>query len=374
MLVKRTSDNSVETFKRKTFDTTNATILKGIAIILMMFHHVFRNVSLFKGYDVSFGPFPEWFVVNLCYSFKICVSLFVFITGYGLYISYKANKQSISKWVIKREIKMLSGFWFIVVLSSIICELANGRTSEIYFNEGIIYGIFKWFISLFGLSNLFGTYQLNGTWWYMSAAVIFIMVIPIFSYYEEKFGPVIALSSIVVVPRVLGISYTGGNSAYAFILILCIGIIFAKYDLLNKWINYTNTTLVQKLIKFLGELCLCIFAFLLYRLVPEKEFYEVRFALIPLIIILFSVEYINYIPLVRQVLYFLGKHSMNIFLVHTFIIAIYYRDFVYSFHYFIVIVSILLGISLAISILVEALKKVVRYDDLINKVITKLVD
>lgn len=54
----------------------------------------------------------------------------------------------------------------------------------------------------------------------------------------------------------------------------------------------------------------------------------------PIIVIAFAASFITMIPGIRQVLLFLGKHSMNIFLIHTFIRHYFWSDFIYSFGHF----------------------------------------
>jgi hypothetical protein len=41
------------------FGKKEALQLKGIAIMLMLFHHLFRSVGLFDGYTISFFPFEK---------------------------------------------------------------------------------------------------------------------------------------------------------------------------------------------------------------------------------------------------------------------------------------------------------------------------
>ena len=48
---------------------------------------------------------------------------------------------------------------------------------------------------------------------------------------------------------------------------------------------------------------------------------------------------------------------MNIFLVHTFFRYIFFRDFIYGFKYFWLIVLVLFGVSLGVTMLIELLKK-----------------
>ena len=140
---------------------------------MMMFHHCFRTTDLFDGYKVSFFPFTKDFVVTASLSFKMCVSIFAFITGYGLILSLKklnekyewTNKQ-IGKWTLKRLIKTLSGYWIIVLLSLIICQIINGRTEEILFENGFINGIVQVIINFLGLGHIMNVDNLCHTWWY----------------------------------------------------------------------------------------------------------------------------------------------------------------------------------------------------------------
>ena len=104
-------------FMKKDFTKDNTLALKGIAILMMMFHHCFRVTGLFENYEVSFFPFNQNFVVQMSDTFKISVSIFAFITGYGLVLSLRklskkydwTNKQ-IGKWTVNRIIKTLAGF------------------------------------------------------------------------------------------------------------------------------------------------------------------------------------------------------------------------------------------------------------------------
>ena len=56
-------------------------------------------------------------------------------------------------------------------------------------------------------------------------------------------------------------------------------------------------------------------------------------------------------------LVFLGKHSMNIFLFHTFIFYFWFRDFVYASRNPLIIFLTLLVVCVIISMLLEQVKK-----------------
>lgn len=49
--------------------------MKGIAIVMMLLHHMYLSAERFKGYEVSFAPFPKQTVIYTCNFFKICVPI-----------------------------------------------------------------------------------------------------------------------------------------------------------------------------------------------------------------------------------------------------------------------------------------------------------
>ena len=62
--------------------------LKGIAILMMVFHHCYRTEKKFAGYEILFTPFTAENVIHLALYMKICVCIFAFVSGYGLMYGY----------------------------------------------------------------------------------------------------------------------------------------------------------------------------------------------------------------------------------------------------------------------------------------------
>ena len=83
-------------------------------------------------------------------------------------------------------------------------------------------------------------------------------------------------------------------------------------------------------------------------------------AFVALFLICATVMTVGRIQVVNTVLKFLGRHSMNIFLVHTFFYMIIWRKYVYYFKYAIATFLILLGLSLLYSVILELIKTGVK--------------
>ena len=69
---------------------------------------------------------------------------------------------------------------------------------------------------------------------------------------------------------------------------------------------------------------------------------------------------------------YLGKHSMNMYMVHTFIFAYFFHDFIYSFQYPIFIFLALLFSSLGVSVVLETLKIQLKFYVLVSRITNKL--
>ncbi len=76
--------------------------------------------------------------------------------------------------------------------------------------------------------------SLNGAWWYMSAAFVVIILLPLLDGTIEKFGGIFCIAVIFLLPRILGIGFQGGSKPYSFLLIFVAGMLCCKYNFLSK--------------------------------------------------------------------------------------------------------------------------------------------
>lgn len=72
------------------FSKKDTNIVKGVAIIAMLFHHCYVTNINFKAHGVSFAPLSKGTVVTLSLWAKVCVGIFVFLSAYGITISLKS--------------------------------------------------------------------------------------------------------------------------------------------------------------------------------------------------------------------------------------------------------------------------------------------
>ena len=198
--------------------------------------------------------------------------------------------------------------------------------------------------------------------------MLFIFSVPIFAKLFKRFGYTPVLLAVIAIPRIIRWEYD--NSSYiAFLMPLLIGMVFSEKNLMVKIANFKlhKNQYINKILKFVIETVIIIALYRLYREVQYKLFWEIRYGIIPVCLICYLYEFYLDLPIFKHIFKFLGKYSMDIFLIHTFLRGYYLTDFIYSLGNFITIAVVLLLLTLVISIALELFKKLIRYDKIINK-------
>ena len=91
--------------------------LKGLAVLLLIFHHCYRLADRIERYQVDLCGLTTEQLVAIAECCKICVAIFAFVSGYGLMYGYSAKmknkeKYAVSEWISGHLLSTMSGFWF----------------------------------------------------------------------------------------------------------------------------------------------------------------------------------------------------------------------------------------------------------------------
>ena len=141
--------------------------LKGLAILIMVYHHNWYTGPLFS---------------VLQSNARIIVWIFLFITAYG----YTSQLESLQKkysvrFIIKRLALFYIPFWICSIVVLLIDLLANPvETISFYTGSPLI-----WIIDFFSLSQYFGTPAFVGGW-YTNMLVLLIVLFPLIHFVVSK--------------------------------------------------------------------------------------------------------------------------------------------------------------------------------------------
>ena len=108
---------------------TDTNILKGIALLLLLLHHLFyTKTGLYDDIIIN----KDLYLINELGRFgKLCVTIFVFLSGYGLTKQTIKNPiQSLGKFYKRRFSKLYLNYWFIWIIFVPIGVLFFERTFE----------------------------------------------------------------------------------------------------------------------------------------------------------------------------------------------------------------------------------------------------
>lgn len=351
------------------FSIKDTNVLKGLGILFMYVHHFYLSPDRYSEFDLSFYPLTQHKMTTIAVFLKICVSLFVFLSGYGMYISYQKQKKDNTfseciKYSKKRYIKLLLNFIYIFLLSHLVF-FVTGRIFNVYGTN--LVSIVYFMIDMLGLSYFFGTPSYLGTWWYISLISLIIFLFPLIIKLFEK-NIIIYLGIIVLFPILLNVDE---YFLFRYLPSFSLGMIIAKYDLFA----IIKSKLVNK--QFLYLICL-IFGLIgcYYAIVFRRKAIMIpigcRDAIITTYICLFSYIYICSLKYVNIVLEYLGIHSMTMFLTHTFIRTTFFKEFSYGFHNAFVNLFVFVIITYVLAWGIDTLKERIGFNKFVKNIANKI--
>ena len=331
--------------------------LKGVAILLMVFLHLFTNKEADGnlGFLLSVNDTPLiYYLTRMCNP----VPFFLILSGYGLYAVY-------SKWggvkPCKRIIYLYLHLWIIYLL---LVPLACCVRPDMYPGNFAIFvkNATSWQCSYIGEQWFFLPYVLL-----MASSKWIFRLFDKVNWYATFLIGLIVYGFCVYMLKRYGEATLAGNMLFYNIFLsfymlfpFLLGYMAKKYQWIERANAFVNKRICSKpFIPVTMLLVLCT----IRCFVPNASvdpFYAIIF------VVLFSM--ISVPKVLGAVLSYLGKHSMNIWLIHTWFSTRLFHDFLYdTVHYPIAMYVSLMVVSLAISHIVEMLYKPIgKYVNKIN--------
>lgn len=347
------------------FDKEMSTCLKGVGIILLLFHHLFYSHEV---QDIVFHIWEsEFCFLELCANqAKICVSLFLILSGYGMSQSLKKRSKdeiAVNKklsFVLMHIIKIYLNFWpiyFLCAFFDILIYLFAGKLNILQSYGGSIGAFLKDFFCISGF--YINSNTINSTWWFLSAILLCYILFPIYFWLVERY-PLSGLGILLLLLISSELISLRPQSSSFFIIIVWsasffIGILYSKFDVLNRLYYYCVRSPIQLIIFFIASI---IFRYYVG--------YKGDMIAATLVIILGAVL-VNRLPYVQKFLLSIGECSMDIFLFHTFIFVTYFRNEVYALYYPILIYVVFLFVCWGIGRLMMKLKSICKIPNMLEK-------
>ena len=345
----------------------DSNILKCVAILLMLAHHLFMYADQPDFPALVYGPLlntPERLAAFGQLS-KLCVTIFVFITAYGTTMSYQgdgmADARAIMAISTRRWVKLLTSFQLVYIIAAVLCPLGGKSWFTLYSPSRLENLVFAFF-DFMGMSFIINLPSYNSSWWYMSLAVTFIFIMPLLIKICRRYGFFVLLPEILLV-RWLNVQWV----IYRYLLPAMVGALMAEYDVIEKAGNaYHKARFPVKVLAYVGLFAVLGLGSVLWLRAGDGllDIYETVLVVPVCFLTLLTLARI---PGLNSAAEFIGRHSMNIFFFHTFIYQNWFYDFTYSLRCPALIFLFLLGSTLLFSIAVEGLKKWLHFDRLVAR-------
>ncbi len=331
--------------KALTLKDTN--VLKGVAIVLLLLHH-----CLYKGEgynDIVMHGHPIF--QNIGEFSKLCVALFVCLSGCCRTAKTIKDGGIGNLWDFYRHryMKLMLNYWVVYLLFVPIGVLFFHRTFT------AVYGDCWWFkaiVDFFGLHRAItgSFYGYNATWWFFGVIIIAYFIYPMLWRYKHFWFLMIPMA--IMCPLLFSyIPFLGSSEFGNYFMAFVCGIAFAY-----KKPNMGGANLIEKIFLLLLFMCACFFRFYAWNvLIWDAGIITIGLALYSIICIP---------QWTSASLAFLGKHSYNIYLFHSFIYYYYFHDFIYCSKNPIIISLTLLIVCIPISMVIEWLKRLLYFNKL----------
>ena len=308
--------------KHFVYDNHSSRVIKGVAIIMMFVHHFFgfpKWVSLSNTYV---SVLPSELLIDLGKFFKICVGLFVFSSGYAMYV--KRDEYKNLKYCIKKLMVFLIQYWMIQLffifvgiclkeplptISRFILNMFGLCTATGFrwsYNNAI-HPVFAWYVSFYIIFTLLqpSLQKISKfNFWIDNILYAFIFHLPYFILVRQTWitFPDDVMS---VLLRVAMWGHVG-----------MIGFLFAKYDIFSR-----IDDLFTKLLHEKGTIMMCIVLIIgvfFFRMKFPWFVHSITFDTIYTPILIYSiVKLSNLSRKFQECMKFLGKYSMNLWFLHA---------------------------------------------------------
>ena len=318
-----------------TFTRRDTKAIKGVAVLLMLMHHLFyfpdnRPYSMPEVHQTLPGFMGQGLETMLGIFGVICVPIFFFLAGYGLYLQTRRDGFRLEK----RILAVYTQYWKVFFVFIPIGFLFFRHQSD-YCNATAYCHVFEQrgmqelFAALFCLKTPY-----NYEWWFLQGYVVFLVLGYIYLRLTEKMQNF--WSELAVV---LAVNFYGGNALQwlmnAGVLpqdgpflglmtghwngaLVLVGIVFAKYRILDQWKarSMEKYTALTRLVFSLTILTACFFL----RLGGMSMKYDAIF--VPLFV-LAAVALLGLAAPLYNAAAYVGRYSTSLWLIHTFYLYYY---------------------------------------------------
>lgn len=207
----------------------------------------------------------------------------------------------------------------------------------------------------------------NPSWWFNALIIEFYLLFPLLYYgLRHAFLPTLLFA---LLQRHLVIAPTNVNM-HIYLPIFVVGMAWAMYaDTITKWGQWCPRWLL-----YVAMIIGLLVPTIILPMMDDGAVYSKgirQYGILTIALTMLIVLLKNTLTSLGRCLAFLGKHSSNIYWMHTLIFFYWFPKYFYALHNPILIFITLMGICLLLSIGIEWAKEKSHYNNLVNNILQK---
>ncbi|MBD2498711.1 acyltransferase family protein [Nostoc sp. FACHB-280] len=300
------------------FTIKQTNIAKGVAICLMFAHHLyaFKDRLLIGNNYIPLIPFIN-VELYIGYFGNICISMFLFLSGYGMFLGYLHSEKKLLYYSINKLKSFYLKYWlyfliFVPIGIFFFPKVTFWHSNQVRYSPDI-----KIFLENFvGWSSTY-----NSEWWFVWNFIISLLFLfPIYTILVDKNISFLFFLSILLWYFGSRINPYGHLGFIYWQISFALGIICAKLNFFSSYV-IKEFDKSKWIVSFVGVL-LCY----MVRTKLEQKTYD--FLIVPFFIY-FSCRAVKILNLSKLMAY-LGKYSFPLWLTHSFFCYYYFQNIIYS--------------------------------------------
>lgn len=319
----------------------NSLQIKGVAILCMIAFHLYGFPERLPD-----GVNIWWMGTPMIKALQICVPIYLFMSGYGLQCN--SLEHGISWKKIVSKIKKIYILYWKVILPFVVCGIFIG-----YYHIDSRSGAENLLFNVLGVKSTY-----NGEWWFFSLYIELLVLFFIISRINVSLKCYICVMIItLILCRVMNKVFPFdeyaiiGRHLKMIIInvnIFMMGCFFSKYDIygrIDKNVGQYGKN------KFFLSFVFILFPIIVRAYVPLIGITEL--VIVPMFAL--GVVYLCRVKYIAKVLSFMGKHSMNLWLIHSFFIYYYLNGITFLVNSAVYMLSVVMVLSLGCSLILKKL-------------------
>ncbi len=335
--------NCIKSYCTKgTLSLRETTILKGVAILFMLYLHLFSNMSNVEQ-CITYLSIDG---VPLVYYFSRCtgpVPFFLILSGYGLYISHQSKKRNYKEKVLKLYMHYWISMLIFVTLGYFLVDSTKYPGS--------------WWNIVLNMTGWQTTY--NGEIWFLFPYMLLFITSPlVFRFFSNKgFGYIFISTALLNLLASVLISRYGVAYLYAhrwayfpvlymqFLFPFMLGAILVKYDIIARCKT-----------KIGGKSLILLVLLVAVRMSMNSSVLHALYSLA--FIILFA--QLKRPAWLDVSLHEMGRRSTSMWFVHSYFCYYLFGDFIYGFKYPMLIFAALISVSYVTAVIIDWINRPIQ--------------